>query len=82
MIDALKIRCIYHFVTVAIVNQKTVTVGRTTVTIAHRLTSIQNVDCIAVVEKGSIVEQGNHTHLLTKGEGGAYFGLIKLQNRQ
>ena len=58
------------------------TVGRTTVTVAHRLTSIQNADCIAVVEKGSVVEQGNHTHLSTKGEGGAYFGLIKLQNRQ
>jgi len=59
-----------------------VTVGRTTVIVAHRLASIQNADCIAVVEKGSVVERGNHAHLMVKGEGGAYFGLIKLQQRQ
>eukprot|EP00253_Pinus_taeda_P023516 PITA_23516 len=59
-----------------------VTVGRTTVTVAHRLASVQNADCIAVIEKGSVVEQGNHLHLMEKGEGGAYFGLIKLQQRQ
>ena len=58
-----------------------VTVGRTTVVVAHRLTAVQNADCIAVVEKGSVVEQGNHGHLMTKGEGGAYFGLVKLQQR-
>ena len=45
------------------------TVGRTTVTVAHRLASVQNADCIAVIEKGSVVEQGNHLHLMAKGEG-------------
>ena len=56
-----------------------VTVGRTTVVVAHRLTSVQNSDSIIVIEKGSVVEQGNHAHLMAKGEGGSYFGLIKLQ---
>ena len=58
-----------------------VTVGRTTVAVAHRLTSVQNSDSIIVIEKGSVVEQGNHAHLMAKGEGGAYFGLIKLQQQ-
>jgi len=58
-----------------------VTVGRTTIVVAHRLSSIQNADCIAVIEKGSVVEQGNHAHLMAKGEGGAYFVLIQLQRR-
>ena len=38
-----------------------VTVGRTTVAVAHRLTSVQNSDSIIVIEKGSIVEQGKNT---------------------
>jgi ATP-binding cassette subfamily B (MDR/TAP) protein 1 len=59
-----------------------VTVGRTTVVVAHRLTSIQNADCIAVIEGGRVLEQGNHSHLLAKGEGGIYFGLIKLQQQR
>jgi len=54
-------------------------VGRTSVVVAHRLSTIQNVDCIAVIENGKVVEQGNHTSLISKGEGGAYFGLMKLQ---
>ena len=57
-------------------------VGRTSVVVAHRLSTIQNADCIAVIENGKVVEQGNHTSLISKGEGGAYFGLIKLQQRQ
>ena len=54
-------------------------VGRTSVIVAHHLGTIQNVDCIAVIENGKVVEQGNHTFLISKGEGSAYFGLIKLQ---
>ena len=56
-----------------------VMVGRMTIAVAHRLTSVQNSDSIIVIEKGSVVEQGNHAHLMAKGKGGAYFGLIKLQ---
>ncbi|GLJ37713.1 hypothetical protein SUGI_0766180 [Cryptomeria japonica] len=58
-----------------------VMVGRTSVIVAHRLTTIQNSDCIAVIEKGRIVEQGNHSRWLRKGEGGAYFSLVKIQQQ-
>jgi ATP-binding cassette subfamily B (MDR/TAP) protein 1 len=59
-----------------------VMVGRTCIVVAHRLSTIQNADCIAVFEDGKVVEKGNHSELLRKGEGGAYFALVKLQQRQ
>lgn len=40
------------------------TKGRTSIVIAHRLSTIQNADTIVVMEKGQIVEKGNHTHLI------------------
>ncbi len=40
---------------------------RTVLTIAHRLTTIQNADCIYVLERGSCSEIGSHRHLLQKG---------------
>jgi len=40
---------------------------RTTIIIAHRLTTIINADVIAVLYKGSVVEMGTHTHLLQRG---------------
>ena len=45
---------------------ETVTKGRTTVMIAHRLSTVRNADLILVVKNGKIVEQGTHTALLTK----------------
>ncbi|KAI3855241.1 hypothetical protein MKX03_026099 [Papaver bracteatum] len=56
-----------------------VMVGRTSVVVAHRLSTIQNCDQIAVLEKGTVVEQGTHSFLLSKGENGAYFALVNLQ---
>ncbi len=54
-------------------------VGRTTLVVAHRLSTIKNADEIAVVSDGRIVEQGSHEELL-KLEG-EYSQLYKLQFR-
>ena len=47
--------------------------GRTTVTIAHRLTTIQNADRILVLSEGKIMEEGSHEELLKKQ--GMYYQL-------
>ena len=51
--------------------------NRTTIVIAHRLSTIKNADMIYVIEKGSIIEQGNHEDLLAKN--GAYSKLYNMQ---
>jgi ATP-binding cassette subfamily B multidrug efflux pump len=51
--------------------------GRTTFVIAHRLSTIRDADTILVMEKGRIVEQGNHEQLLARG--GAYADLYQSQ---
>ncbi|KAH7660070.1 Xenobiotic-transporting ATPase protein [Dioscorea alata] len=56
-----------------------VMVGRTSVVVAHRLSTIQNCDLIAVLEKGMVVEKGSHASLLAKGPSGSYFSLVNLQ---
>ncbi|KAL5052416.1 hypothetical protein RYX36_033098, partial [Vicia faba] len=53
-------------------------VKRTTVVVAHRLTTIRNADTIAVVHQGKIVERGTHSEL-TMDAYGAYSQLIHLQ---
>jgi len=53
--------------------------GRTSVVIAHRLSTILAADKILVVEKGEIVEQGNHRDLLARG--GLYATLYETQFR-
>ncbi|TYI75131.1 hypothetical protein E1A91_D07G253700v1 [Gossypium mustelinum] len=58
-----------------------VMVGRTSVVVAHRLSTIKNCDLIVVLDKGKVVEKGNHSSLLAKGPTGAYYSLINLQSR-
>ena len=54
-----------------------ITENRTSIIIAHRLATIQNADTILVMEKGKIVERGNHNELLAKN--GYYAKLYKAQ---
>ncbi len=53
-------------------------VGRTTVVVAHRLSTIQHADSIAVVREGQVVEQGTHEEL-TANPVGVYTALVRLQ---
>lgn len=57
-------------------------VGRTCVVVAHRLSTIQKADSIAVIMNGKVAEQGSHSELVSLGSGGAYYSLIKLQSNQ
>ena len=52
--------------------------NRTSVVIAHRLSTIQKADTIVVMQKGEIVEKGNHNELMAKN--GTYAKLVSLQS--
>jgi ATP-binding cassette, subfamily B, bacterial len=54
-----------------------ITIERTTVAIAHRLSTVRNADCIYVMEQGNIVERGRHEELLEQG--GIYASLWRVQ---
>ena len=54
-----------------------VIVNRTTVVVAHRLSTIKNADVIAVVKNGGIVEKGRHETLINMKDG-VYASLVAL----
>ena len=51
--------------------------GRTTIIIAHRLSTVKNADTIAVVENEKIIERGTHKELMEKD--GVYAALCRAQ---
>jgi subfamily B ATP-binding cassette protein MsbA len=51
--------------------------GRTTIVIAHRLSTVQNADLICVMDAGGLVEAGAHAELIARG--GAYARLVRAQ---
>ncbi len=53
--------------------------GRTTLVIAHRLSTVQNADLIVVMDQGRILEKGTHAELLASS--GAYAALYQMQFR-
>nr|XP_043609174.1 ABC transporter B family member 1 [Erigeron canadensis] len=53
--------------------------GKTTIVVAHRLSTIRNAHSIAVIDDGKVVEQGSHSHLLKNNVDGCYAKMIQLQ---
>ncbi|PWA36359.1 ABC transporter Tap-like, P-loop containing nucleoside triphosphate hydrolase [Artemisia annua] len=53
--------------------------GKTTIVVAHRLSTIRNAHAIAVIDDGKVAEQGSHSHLLKNHPDGLYAKMIQLQ---
>ena len=63
-----------HLVQIALDN---VMKNKTSLVIAHRLSTVQNADNIIVLEKGKVIESGKHKELMTKE--GVYSNLVRMQ---
>lgn len=64
-----------HYIQMAL---KELVKGRTTITVAHRLATIKNVDRILVFNEGEVIEQGTHSELISR-EGSHYRTLYEMQ---
>ena len=53
--------------------------GRTTLSIAHRLSTLKDADFLVVLDEGRITEEGTHKELLE--EKGTYYKLMQLQTK-
>ncbi|PIA29148.1 hypothetical protein AQUCO_06200022v1 [Aquilegia coerulea] len=53
--------------------------GRTTIVVAHRLSTVRNAHVIAVIDDGKVAEQGSHSHLINHYPDGCYARMIQLQ---
>jgi ATP-binding cassette subfamily B protein len=56
-------------------------VGRTTIVIAHRLSTVRALDRLLVFDKGKVVEEGTHEQLVQR-DGGIYRRLFERQARE
>ncbi|RRT48112.1 hypothetical protein B296_00017370 [Ensete ventricosum] len=56
-------------------------IGRTTLVIAHRLSTVRKADVVAVLQQGSVTEMGTHDELMGKGDNGLYAKLIRMQEQ-
>ncbi|CAL9050826.1 unnamed protein product [Musa banksii] len=56
-------------------------IGRTTLVIAHRLSTVRKADVVAVLQQGSVTEIGTHDELMGKGDNGLYAKLIRMQEQ-
>jgi ABC-type multidrug transport system fused ATPase/permease subunit len=50
--------------------------GRTTVMVAHRLSTVEGADLIVVLEGGSVAEMGSHAELMAQGSAGSRYATL------
>ncbi|KAG6556032.1 hypothetical protein Mapa_001973 [Marchantia paleacea] len=57
-------------------------IGRTSIVVAHRLSTIREMDRIAVINNGRVVEMGSHAELVSLGSSSSYYTLINREQQQ